>query len=134
MTWRRDDHLLLVDDRVVAMLRSDATDHGDRIVAAMNAAGETRGVTDVHNGLTPTARILELEALLEQAKREAEDACQHARVVMGQRDKARLDLEQAQSDTKVAAEFFAREKDRGDAAVRMLESLRDRVREALNGH
>lgn len=55
-----------------------------------------RGVTAMHRGLSPTARILELEALLEQATREAESAVQRARVVIGQRN--------AQRDARIRAE------------------------------
>lgn len=99
MTWHRNDHLLMKGDHVVAMLRADAEVDGDRIAATMNAADETVGVTDVHNGLTPTARILELEALLRQAKRESEDACQHARVVIGQRDAQRARREEAEAES-----------------------------------
>lgn len=123
--WRRTDHLLELDDgTVVAMLRDDALDLGDLIVTAMNAASETRGVTATHNGLTPTARILELEELLEQAKREAEEACQHARVVIGQRDAQRARREESEANASRLQSLAESQEFRAEQAERKLAELR----------
>jgi len=125
VTWHRNDHLLMKGDHVVAMLRADAEAEGDRIAAAMNAADETVGVTDVHNGLTPTARILELEKLLAQAKREAEDACQHARVVIGQRDAQRARREEAEANAQRLQSLADSQEFRAEQAERKLKAIRE---------
>jgi hypothetical protein len=144
MTWtiENNGYSLRENGQIVAVL-SHPPSRGAHILALLNAAeeaaeaqkvgDETKGVTDVHGGLTPTARILELEALLEQAKREAEEACQHARVVIGQRDAQRKCRDEAEAEIESLRASLVEQMDRAILAERALTDVKRALQRGRSG-